>query len=99
MKKLLKFRYHSPSPEDTLKVGRKIGKLAQKGDVILLCGDLGTGKTCLTKGIAEGLGVPKNYPITSPTFVFVHVYPGYFPLYHLDLYRLDKDVDLSLIHI
>ena len=97
MKKIFKFRYHSPSAQDTLRIGKKIGELAQKGDVILLCGDLGTGKTWLTKGIAKGLGVPKNYPITSPSFVFVHVYPGCFPLYHIDLYRLEKDVDWSLL--
>jgi tRNA threonylcarbamoyladenosine biosynthesis protein TsaE len=96
-KKLANFSYHSPSPKDTLKVGEIIGKTAKEGDVILLSGDLGTGKTWLTKGIAEGVEVSKDYPITSPTFVFVHIYPGRLPFYHIDLYRVEKDIDWSLL--
>ncbi|MDL1969609.1 MAG: tRNA (adenosine(37)-N6)-threonylcarbamoyltransferase complex ATPase subunit type 1 TsaE [Candidatus Desulfofervidaceae bacterium] len=97
MKKKFKYTYYSPSAEDTLRVGEIIGKKAQAGDVILLSGDLGTGKTWLTKGIAKGLEVPPEYPVTSPTFTFVHEYPGRLFLYHLDLYRLEEDVDWSVL--
>jgi len=97
MKKWIKFTYFSSSSKDTFKLGEKIGKNAKAGDVILLSGDLGAGKTWLTKGIAKGLEVPENYPVTSPTFVFVHTYPGRIPLHHIDLYRIEKGVDFSLL--
>lgn len=97
MKKLFCYTYYSSLPQDTLRVGEIIGKRAQPGDVILLSGDLGTGKTWLTKGIAKGLGVPPDYPVTSPTFSFVHEYPGRLLLYHVDLYRLEGDIDWSVL--
>lgn len=87
----------SHSPEQTQDLGRRLGKLAQGGDVFLLTGNLGSGKTCLTQGIAWGLGV-KEYAF-SPTFVLVREYHGRLPLYHIDLYRLDRIeeiVDLML---
>jgi len=87
------FTYFATTPEDTLRLGEIIGQRVKAGDVILLCGDLGAGKTWLTKGIAKGLEVPFSYPITSPTFTFVHEYPGRIPLYHIDLYRLEGDID------
>ena len=67
------------------------------GDVFLLSGDLGAGKTCLTQGIAKGLGVDEY--VRSPTFVLVSVHQGRLPLYHIDIYRLDEVaevVDLGL---
>ena len=76
------------SPEETQRLGARLGKLAQLGDVFLLVGGLGTGKTCLTQGIAWGLGV-KGYA-TSPSFVVINQYQGRLPLYHIDLYRLDR---------
>ena len=76
------------SPEETQRLGARLGKLAQLGDVFLLVGGLGTGKTCLTQGIAWGLGV-KGYA-TSPSFVVINQYKGRLPLYHIDLYRLDR---------
>ena len=76
------------SAEETQQVGRRLGELAQAGDVILLVGELGTGKTCLTQGIAWGLGI-EDY-ITSPSFVLIREHQGRLPLYHIDLYRLDK---------
>ncbi len=87
----------SRSPEQTQQLGSQLGKLAQVGDVFLLVGDLGSGKTCLTQGIAWGIGV-KEYAF-SPSFVLVREYHGRLPLYHIDLYRLDnieEIVDLAL---
>lgn len=76
------------SPEETQRLGNRLGKLAQVGDVFLLVGGLGTGKTCLTQGIAWGLDI-EGYA-TSPSFVVVNQYQGRLPLYHIDLYRLDR---------
>ncbi len=87
----------SHSPEETQELGRRIGRLARAGDVFLLTGNLGTGKTCLTQGIAWGLGI-KEYAL-SPSFVIVRELYGRLPLYHIDLYRLDRieeSMDLGL---
>ena len=78
----------SHSPEQTQKLGMRIGELALPGDVFLLVGDLGSGKTCLTQGIAWGLGI-KEYAL-SPSFVIMRELYGRLPLYHIDLYRLDR---------
>lgn len=75
------------SEKETFQLGYKIGSLLKKGDVISLNGDLGAGKTHLTKGIAAGLEVD-DY-ITSPTFTIVNEYKGRLPLYHFDVYRVD----------
>ena len=77
----------SNSPEQTQKFGVSIGEVAQPGDIFLLVGGLGAGKTCLTQGIAWGLGI-KEYAV-SPSFVLVRELYGRLPLYHIDLYRLD----------
>ncbi len=77
----------SHSPEQTQKLGTRIGELARPGDVFLLVGDLGTGKTCLTQGIAWGLDI-EEYAL-SPTFVIVRELRGRLPLYHIDLYRIE----------
>ncbi len=77
----------SHSPEQTQKFGAGIGELCLPGDVFLLVGNLGAGKTCLTQGIAWGLGI-KEYA-ASPSFVVVRELYGRLPLYHIDLYRLD----------
>lgn len=75
------------SPEDTLALGRTLGEKAQPGEVYTLIGDLGVGKTVLTQGIAEGLGIRE--PICSPTFTIVQVYEeGRMPFYHFDVYRI-----------
>ena len=83
----------SHSPEQTQKLGIRIGELALPGDVFLLVGHLGTGKTCLTQGIAWGLGI-EEYTM-SPSFVIMRELYGRLPLYHIDLYRLDhiEEVD------
>jgi tRNA threonylcarbamoyladenosine biosynthesis protein TsaE len=76
------------SPEETQEFGKHCGELAQPGDIFLLIGDLGAGKTCLTQGIAFGLGI-KEYAL-SPTFVIMRQLRGRLSLYHVDLYRLDR---------
>lgn len=73
--------------EETIQFGLDLGKRLQKGDIIALIGDLGTGKTALTKAIARGMGVAET--ITSPTFTIVQEYrSGRLPLYHFDVYRI-----------
>ena len=78
----------SHSPEQTQGLGVRIGELSLPGDTYLLVGQLGTGKTCLTQGIAWGLDI-KEYAV-SPSFVLVRELHGRLPLYHIDLYRLDR---------
>ena len=81
---------------ETIELGKKIGINVNIGDVILLTGDLSAGKTTITKGIGEAIGVKKV--INSPTFTIVKQYKGKYPLYHLDLYRLNglnNDFDLE----
>ena len=77
----------SRSVRDTLRLGGQIARHLRKGDIICLCGDLGSGKTVLAKGIAEGLGIEKK-EVVSPTFILMRQYDGRLPLYHFDLYRL-----------
>ncbi len=87
----------SHSPEETQQLGIRLGKLALPGDVFLMAGELGTGKTCLTQGIAWGLGIDEY--TQSPTFVIMRELYGRLPLYHIDLYRLDRieeSLDLGL---
>lgn len=75
------------SPEDTLELGREMGRTAKPGDVYTLIGDLGVGKTVFTQGIADGLGIEEA--ICSPTFTIVQVYEeGRMPFYHFDVYRI-----------
>ena len=83
----------SHSAEQTQRLGMQLGELAQVGDVFLLSGTLGSGKTCLTQGIAWGLGV-KEYA-SSPSFVIVREHHGRLPLYHMDLYRLDRAGEIA----
>lgn len=75
------------SPEDTLELGRKMGREARPGEVYTLIGDLGVGKTVFTQGIADGLEIEES--ICSPTFTIVQVYEeGRMPFYHFDVYRI-----------
>ncbi len=73
---------------ETISLGNKLGALLKKGDILLLEGDLGAGKTTLTQGIAKGMGI-KGY-VKSPTFTYVIEYLGSVNLYHFDLYRLQE---------
>jgi tRNA threonylcarbamoyladenosine biosynthesis protein TsaE len=86
----------SKSPEETFRIGRILADGLEAGDVVALTGELGSGKTCLTQGIANGLGVPESYVVTSPTFTLINEYPGRrVELYHLDVYRLVGCADLA----
>jgi tRNA threonylcarbamoyladenosine biosynthesis protein TsaE len=79
----------SKSPEQTIYWGKCLGELLERGDVVSLTGDLGAGKTTLTQGISDGLGVGEDCYVTSPTFTIINEYMGRVPVYHLDFYRID----------
>ncbi len=81
-------RARTSSVEETRQLGAALAPLARPGDVIVLAGDLGAGKTAFVQGFGRGLGVAER--ITSPTFTLVHVYEGALPVHHLDVYRLDQ---------
>lgn len=81
--------YRAASERDTIAFGRRLGRLLEPGDVLVLTGDLGAGKTCLAKGIAQGLDVPADQVITSPSFALVNEYEGRCPFFHMDVYRLE----------
>jgi tRNA threonylcarbamoyladenosine biosynthesis protein TsaE len=80
---------------DTQELGERVGRLLEAGDVVCLYGELGSGKTVLTKGIARGLGVAPEHTVRSPSFVLLHRYQGRVPVYHADLYRLDGPADIA----
>ncbi len=81
------------SAEETVALGKKIGGLLQKGDILALQGTLAAGKTTFTKGIAAALGITE--PVTSPTFCLISEYSGSMPLYHMDVYRLNGADDFA----
>jgi tRNA threonylcarbamoyladenosine biosynthesis protein TsaE len=88
------FSIITTSVKQTESVGRMLGELLLPGDLVCLYGDLGSGKTHLSYGIALGLHVRDRY-VTSPTFTFVNEYEGRIPFYHIDLYRLKDPADLE----
>lgn len=79
-------RFHTDSAGKTAELGMKLGNILQRGDTVCLSGDLGTGKTAFTGGIAKSLGI--NEYVTSPTFTIINEYEGRIPLYHFDVYRI-----------
>ncbi len=83
----------SHSMEETLALAEQLGKEAVRGAVFALVGDLGAGKTIIAKGIARGMGITDE--ITSPTFTLMEVYEGPLPLYHFDLYRINREEELD----
>ena len=85
----------SNSAEETIKIGSRLAKRLKAGDVVALVGELGSGKTVFTKGIAKGLGVKNARYVNSPTFVIIKEYKAKVPLYHFDLYRLDSPSGLD----
>lgn len=78
----------SKSPQETRRLAAAVGRQLQAGSLLLLEGDLGSGKTVFAQGLATGLEVPGEYAVTSPTYTLVHEYPGRLPFFHVDLYRL-----------
>lgn len=99
MRRESRFELTSPSAGETRRIGMAIGRTLRRGDVVLLNGDLGAGKTTLTQGIASGLRVAE--PVQSPTFTLVAEHNGRdangeaIRLYHIDLYRLRDEADLE----
>jgi tRNA threonylcarbamoyladenosine biosynthesis protein TsaE len=85
------------SSEETIAQGREIGARLTPPVLILLSGDLGAGKTTLTKGIAAGLGAAREDDVTSPTFTLVHKYEGSTRVYHVDLYRIEDLHDFETL--
>lgn len=81
--------FTSNNPSDTIDIGERIGRFSRIGDLFLLSGELGSGKTQLVKGIARGIDVPDWEYVVSPSFTFMNIYEGKFTLCHLDLYRLE----------
>ena len=88
-----KLKLVTHSAEQTQQLGTSIGKLAEPGDIYLLIGELGAGKTCLTQGIAYGLDI-QEYTL-SPSFIIMRELHGRLPLYHMDFYRLDNIAEIS----
>lgn len=86
-------KYLSKTPKQTMKIGEEFAKTLSGGDVVLLHGDLGAGKTAFTKGIAKGLNIQKE--ITSPTYAYMNDYDGV--LYHYDCYRLSSGEDAEAL--
>jgi tRNA threonylcarbamoyladenosine biosynthesis protein TsaE len=87
----------SGSPEQTQRTGRELAASLTAPAVVLLCGALGTGKTTLTRGLAQGLGLADPSSVHSPSFTIVNVYKGRCAIYHVDLYRLRGERDLHSV--
>jgi tRNA threonylcarbamoyladenosine biosynthesis protein TsaE len=83
--------FQTNSTSETIRMGKRLGRLLQPGDVVALVGDLGTGKTQFIKGLAEGVGVGRATYVSSPSFTLINEYPGRVPLYHIDLFRLQSE--------
>ena len=87
----------SHSVEETMELGRRIGSQLLGGEVLAICGPLGSGKTHLIKGIATGAGAQDRENVTSPTFVIVNQYRGRLDLYHIDAYRIESIVEFEML--
>ncbi len=87
----------SKDREETIAFGAKIARRLKRGSVIALKGELGSGKTVFVKGLAKGLGLGDIRYVNSPSFIIVKEYKGRIPLYHFDIYRLDKKASLETI--
>jgi tRNA threonylcarbamoyladenosine biosynthesis protein TsaE len=86
------------SPDATQRAARALAFHLEPGDAIGLVGDLGAGKTCFVQGLARGLGVPDSVRVTSPTFTLINEHRGgRLPLFHVDLYRIDRAAELEHI--
>ena len=87
----------SHSYEETVDAGKRFARHLKKGDIVCLQGDLGAGKTVFVKGVASSFGIDPN-SVNSPTFVLMNYYPAKLPLYHFDLYRLEKPEELASVN-
>jgi tRNA threonylcarbamoyladenosine biosynthesis protein TsaE len=91
------FDVTSNSPDETIELGRNLGSQLKGGEVVAVCGPLGSGKTHLIKGIAAGAGATNHKHINSPTFVIVNEYKGRLDIYHIDAYRLDSVSEFEMV--
>ena len=91
------FDFISNSPQETVEFGREIGSQLKGGEVIGICGPLGSGKTHLIKGIAAGAGAEESKQVNSPTFVIVNEYAGRLDIYHIDAYRLNSIAEFEML--
>ena len=87
-------QFITQSADETIELGKNIGTKLIAGDLVLLFGDLGSGKTCLTQGICQGIGLEKEAYIRSPTFTLINEYHAKIPIFHVDLYRLEKETEI-----
>jgi tRNA threonylcarbamoyladenosine biosynthesis protein TsaE len=87
----------SNSPEQTIELGQRLGSQLKGGEVIAVCGPLGSGKTHLIKGIVQGAGGTSRASVTSPTFVIVNEYGGKLDIYHIDAYRLNSLAEFEML--
>jgi tRNA threonylcarbamoyladenosine biosynthesis protein TsaE len=84
-----------PTRRATVQLARRLAAAVEGGDLIVLSGDLGAGKTFMARAICRALGVPTEIPVTSPTFTLVHEYDARLPVRHADLYRLGGEEELA----
>lgn len=89
--KRLKYLVHSD--QETIRLGEQLGLCLQQSDFVALTGELGSGKTWFTKGLARGLGVSTGTVVTSPSFALLNEYQGRIPFFHIDAYRLERLAD------
>jgi tRNA threonylcarbamoyladenosine biosynthesis protein TsaE len=83
------------SAEETIELGRRLAQHLHPPVLVLLSGDLGSGKTTLSKGIISGLGAAREEDVTSPTFTLVHVFHNHHKVFHVDLYRVEQSADIE----
>jgi len=87
----------SSSPKETIQFGQRIGSQLKGGEIVAICGPLGSGKTHLIKGIASGAGAKDSREVNSPTFVIVNEYSGRVYIYHIDAYRLNSVSEFEML--
>ncbi len=98
-RRALKTEILSRSPAETHRLGIRLARDLQVPGVLLLRGMLGTGKTTLARGVAEGLGLSDTSLVSSPSFSLINIYAGRCPIYHVDLYRISGERDIRTIGI
>ena len=96
MSKTISLEFATSSQEETEELASKLGKYLKPGNLLLLFGDLGSGKTTFIKGLCKALEVPEDTLVVSPTFSLINIYEGRYPVFHVDLYRLSEEEVLEL---
>lgn len=96
---MISFSVRSGSAAQTRSWGRKLGRALKGGEILGLSGELGSGKTCFVRGMTEGLEVGKEAWIRSPTFTLINEYHGRLPIYHIDLYRINRGGELEELNL